>query len=148
MICIVCLVLLQVLLRYVFGMPLLWPEEITKWCLVWTGYIAAGVALRPNQHVSLTLFINKLSEPIRFWILFAGKAIILFFLVFFVRYGIQQAISNPSYSWAVQIRLIWVMLGMPLAGILMLVHIFYLIAEDLLALYSKKSDRVQEEKSW
>lgn len=134
---IVCLVLVQVLMRYVFNTGLLWPEEITKWCLVWVGYVGAGVALKDKGHVTLSLFVDRLSQGMRFWALHAGKWVVLLFLIAFTILGVQQALRNPAYSWAVNVRYLWVMLGLPLAGTLMITHIFYFIFEDLLSLFER-----------
>ncbi len=127
---IVALVLIQIFWRYVLNDALMWPEEITKWCMVWAGYFGAGIALRKRLHISLLMAVDRLKEDVRNWTLFAGHFIVLFFLVYFVILGIQQAISNPAFSWVVNIHLRWPMMGMPLAGFLMVIHNLHLILED------------------
>jgi TRAP-type C4-dicarboxylate transport system permease small subunit len=37
---------LQVALRYLFGVPLAWSEEVGRFCLVWLTFIGAGVLVR------------------------------------------------------------------------------------------------------
>ena len=133
------LVLVQVFCRYVIEYSLLWAEDITKWSLVWAGYFGAGCALRTSEHVSLFMVVNKLSDRTRFWVLFAGKVLILFFLVSFVVLGVQQAISNPGYSWAVNVRVMWAMFGMPIAGAFLLSHLIYLMLEDLVLRFCEEA---------
>lgn len=133
------LVLVQVFCRYVIEYSLLWAEDITKWSLVWAGYFGAGCALRTSEHVSLFMVVNKLSDRTRFWVLFAGKVLILYFLVSFVVLGVQQAISNPGYSWAVNVRVMWPMFGMPIAGAFLLSHLIYLMLEDLVSRFCEEA---------
>ncbi len=135
MFCIVTLVMIDILFRYVINVSLIWPQEITKWCLVWVGYIGAGAAVRLESNVAMTMFTNRLSERSRFWVLLCGKFIMLYFVVFFTGLGYQQALTNHAFSWAVHIPYTYVMLGMPLAGLLMLIHLFYLITKDFYALF-------------
>ena len=136
---IVVLVLIDISFRYIINMSLIWPQEITKWCLVWVGYIGAGVALRTESHVAMTMLTNWIGNRARFGVLLSGKFIMLFFVVFFTWYGYKQAIFNPAYSWAVHIRYTYVMLGMPLAGALMLIHLLYLITRDIYAWFYEPS---------
>lgn len=37
---------LQVTLRYLFGVPLGWSEEVGRFCLVWLTFVGAGVLVR------------------------------------------------------------------------------------------------------
>lgn len=133
------LVLVQVFCRYVIEYSLFWAEDITKWSLVWAGYFGAACALRTNEHVSLSLFVDWLGDRARIWVLFAGKLLILFFLVCFVVLGVQQAISNPGFSWAVNVRVMWAMFGMPIAGAFLLSHLLYLMLEDLVSVFCEEA---------
>ena len=85
------------------------------------------------------MVVNRLSDRARFWVLFAGNVLILFFLVCFVVLGVQQAISNPGYSWAVNVRVMWAMFGMPIAGAFLLSHLLYLVLEDLVSKYCEEA---------
>lgn len=128
------LVILQVFCRYVLEHPLLWPEDVTRWLLVWASYLGASIAVRLSGHISLTMLVNRISQRLRFWILFAGKGMVLFFLIIFTVFGYIQAVTNPAFSWQVGIAYMWPMLGMPLAGAFMLVHILLLITLDIATL--------------
>lgn len=127
-------VILQVFCRYILEHPLLWPEDVTRWLLVWAAYLGASIALRGGGHISLTMLVNRFPQRLRFWILFAGKFVILFFLIIFTGYGYIQAMTNPAFSWQVGIAYRWPMLGIPLTGAFMLVHMLLLITIDILSL--------------
>lgn len=52
---------LAVYFRYVVGAALPWPEEISGYLLVWISFTGAYLALRDGGHISLDLFVDKLS---------------------------------------------------------------------------------------
>ena len=124
-------VFVQVFFRYVLNQPLLGPAEITTWCLVWAGYLGAGVALRSDEHISLALITSRLNDKTQFIVKLMARFIVLYFLILFVYYGFVQALTSQAFSWAVEVKLMWAMLGIPVAGILMLAHIIYLIFKDI-----------------
>lgn len=124
-------VFVQVFFRYVLNQPLLAPAELTAWSLVWIGYFGASVVLRHEEHISVQMLISKLGGKSRFWFKLLVKFILLFFVLFFIIYGLKMALTSTAFSWAVNIRVMWAMLGIPLAGSFMLVHMLYLILKDI-----------------
>ena len=89
--------------------------------------------------IEYSLFFDWFCDRARIWVLFAGKLLILFFLVCFVVLGVQQAISNPGFSWAVNVRVMWAMFGMPIAGAFLLSHLLYLMLEDLVSVFCEET---------
>lgn len=124
-------VLVQVFFRYVLNQPLLGPAEITTWCLVWAGYLGAGVALRSDEHIALKIITSRLAPRQQFVFKLISRLIVLYFLVLFVYYGFVMALTSPAFSWAVEVKLMWAMLGIPVAGMAMLIHIIYLVFKDI-----------------
>lgn len=125
-------VLIQVFFRYVVNQPLLAPAELTTWCLVWAGYFGVSVVLRTEGHVSLQLVVSKFDGKIRFGIKLLAKCMVLFFVIFFTVYGLEHALTNKAFSWAVNMRVMWAMFGIPLAGSFMFIHMIYLILKDIM----------------
>ena len=128
---IVVLVLVQIFFRYVLNDSLIFPETITKWSMVWAGYIGASIALRDKEHVAITLFVGLFAPQKRFWFQLATQLIVLLFIVMFFYLGVKQAFTNPAFSWEIGIRLMWPMLGIPLAASMMIIHQLYLICESI-----------------
>lgn len=131
MLAILTSVIVQVFFRYVLNQPLLGPAEITTWCLVWAGYIGASVALRHDEHISLGLFTSRMPRNMRFVVKLVARFIVLYFVVLFVYFGFHMATTSPAFSWAVGVKLMWAMLGIPVAGTMMLLHVVYLILKDI-----------------
>jgi C4-dicarboxylate transporter DctQ subunit len=64
------LVLTQVVLRYVFGTPLVWVEEASIFLMIWMTFVGTGVALRRGAHVAMTLMLERFPAGLArtFWI--------------------------------------------------------------------------------
>ena len=52
---------LQVFMRYVLNMPLIWSEEFARYLFVWVAFIGAGYGVRRGIHISMEYFFNKMS---------------------------------------------------------------------------------------
>jgi C4-dicarboxylate transporter DctQ subunit len=48
----------NVVLRYVFHSGITWAEEMTRYTLLWTVFVGAGVIAREGTHVSMEAFFN------------------------------------------------------------------------------------------
>ena len=124
-------VLLQVFFRYVLNHALLWPEELSRWLLVWTGYLGAGVALKRHEHVALTVFVTKFPPKLARVTLFLGRLLFLIFILYFTYFGWTNMVRSNQYSWAIMVSFKWVMTSVPVCGLLMLIHILYFILQDI-----------------
>lgn len=56
------LVVLQVVTRYIFDVPLTWSEELARFALVWLTFVAAGFVMARRIHISVDLLASKLSR--------------------------------------------------------------------------------------
>lgn len=56
-----CLVFLNVVLRYGFNSSINVTEEVSRYLFVWLAFLGAILAFKENQHVSVTMFTEKLS---------------------------------------------------------------------------------------
>ncbi|AAU36659.1 MULTISPECIES: TRAP transporter small permease [Basfia] len=55
------LVFLNVVLRYGFNSSINITEEVSRYMFVWLAFLGAILAFNENQHVSVTVFVEKLS---------------------------------------------------------------------------------------
>lgn len=52
------LLFINVVLRYAFESGIAWAEEMTRYTLLWTVFVGAGVVTREGTHVSMEAFYN------------------------------------------------------------------------------------------
>jgi len=58
----VAIVVLQVFMRYVLNAALSWPEELTRYFMIWSGLLAAVYAHNEGQHVGIGLLLDPGSD--------------------------------------------------------------------------------------
>ena len=57
---IVLLLLLGVVSRYVFNLPMIWVDEVTSIAFLWSGMLGCVLAVDRNEHLRLNLFVDLL----------------------------------------------------------------------------------------
>lgn len=50
-----CIAIVNALLRYFFDRPLIWGEEISRYCMVWATLVGVALAYRAGLHVAVTI---------------------------------------------------------------------------------------------
>ncbi len=67
----------QIIARYFFK-PLLWPEELSLMCFVWTALLGGLYAKRDNSHVAFSMLYDAVSPRHQALMRVAGDALMLF----------------------------------------------------------------------
>ena len=74
----------QIVARYFFR-PLLWPEELSLMCFVWTALLGGIYAKREHGHVAFTMLYDAVKPRTQAWMRIVGNAMMLFaFIIAFV----------------------------------------------------------------
>ena len=115
----------QVVLRYGFGRPLTWSEEISRYLFVWVVFVGAAVAARRNGHIALDFLVNRLPAAPR-----RGLAVIMAVLCFgmlllvFVWQGWNLTIvSMRQESPATGLPVGYATLAIPVGGLLTAINL-------------------------
>jgi len=58
-------VALQIFMRYLFNMPLVWSEEFARYIFVWISFIGASYGVRQGSHIAMEFFFNKFGPRMR-----------------------------------------------------------------------------------
>ncbi len=51
----------QVVSRYIFGLPLVWVEELSTYAFIWGSFIGASLGLKQKRHIKILSFVSRLS---------------------------------------------------------------------------------------
>ena len=117
------LLFINVVLRYVFDSGIIWAEEMTRYTMLWTVFVGAGVVTREGTHVSMEAFFNL--WPAKFQRIgflainlccIATIAVIVYFGINMVRLVVEtDQISEAAFLP------MWIIYGaFPVGGILMI----------------------------
>jgi TRAP-type C4-dicarboxylate transport system permease small subunit len=70
----------QIVARYFFR-PLLWPEELSLMCFVWTALLGGIYAKREQAHVAFTMLYDAVKPRTQAWMRIIGNVMMLFAFV-------------------------------------------------------------------
>jgi tripartite ATP-independent transporter DctM subunit len=81
MVAIIGLLLTTVVTRYVIGKPIVWVDEVVSMSFIWVTMIGAALAMHRNEHLRLTLVVDRLSDRTRPYVQGFALAAVVAFLV-------------------------------------------------------------------
>ncbi|NBS94708.1 MAG: TRAP transporter large permease subunit [Betaproteobacteria bacterium] len=84
---IIGLLLTAVLTRYVFSQPLVWVDEIVSLSFIWVTMIGAALAMHRNEHLRLTIVVERLPEVWRPYLHGFALASVVAFLMATIPYA-------------------------------------------------------------
>ena len=124
-------VLLGVFFRYVLLRPLGWTEELARYLMIWSALLAVSVGIRYNEHVGITLLIQKLPYKVARIIRFITQLLIVLFLFELTRRGYVMAIKGiPQLSTGLGISMVWALASVPVSGLLALIQEILIIIKE------------------
>lgn len=110
-------IMLNVIMRRL-GMTLPWPEEIARYCYVYSGMISAGYCLRKNVNFRVDLLYQMFSRPMKILIEYVGKILVLFLYSFMAYASFNLIATTTSVSTALQLPMKYVYMSIPIGMIL------------------------------
>ncbi|MBY7144519.1 TRAP transporter small permease [Virgibacillus sp. NKC19-3] len=132
----ILLVLVQVLARYIFSVPVGWNAELSRYLLIWITWISASYAIRMREHIRITLLVDRFSPK--------GKKITELFVIFvwsafafamaFVGTEVvlsTQMLGQQTSSLGIPMWIVYIII--PLSGVLMIIRLVqqvYFIIKD------------------
>jgi C4-dicarboxylate transporter DctQ subunit len=113
----------NVVLRYVFHYGMSWAEEVTRYTLLWTVFVGAGVISREGTHVSMEALYNLFPEKLQRTAFLAIHVFCIATIVTIFFFGIdivKMVIETGQTSEAAFIPM-WLIYGaFPVGSILMI----------------------------
>lgn len=88
-----------VVLRYVFGIGLIWLQESLTWMHAAVFMLGAAYTLQREEHVRVDIFYRKMSEQQRAWVNLLGVLVFIFPMCAFFVY---QSIDYVAVSWSLR----------------------------------------------
>lgn len=123
----------QVISRYVLGTPSTFTEELLRFALVWLSMLGMAYVSGKQQHISLTLFLDKASPLLRhIWMLILQVCFGFFAIYVLIIGGLQiSSISMEQYSPALNMSMGHVYYALPLGGVLIIIYSVLNIVDSL-----------------
>ncbi|MGD9940929.1 MAG: TRAP transporter small permease [Clostridia bacterium] len=118
-------VLIGVFYRYVLDLPLSWPEEVSRYLMIWGASLAISLGIKSDEHVGLTVLMDRLKSPAARTLLRAvSYLLVLVFQLIFFWYSLQM-VKDAKYmqTLALGITMILPYAAMPVAMVLAVVQL-------------------------
>lgn len=135
------LVFANVVSRYVLNYSIIWVEEVTRYMMVWVGFVGSGLVLRYGAHIAVDVFQDLLplraAQLVRVLVVLvlAGAFAAMTWLgVQYVRFAWDQ--ETPVLNWNFGA----VYLAIPIGSALMLVHLLCIARPYVVARRFQKSE--------
>lgn len=128
------LVFANVVARYAFSYSFVWAEEVTRYMMVWVGFIGSGLVLRYGAHIAVEAFQDVL--PAR--AAQATRALVVLILAISFAAMTWLGVQYVLFAWDQETPILnWnfglVYLAVPLGSALMLVHLLCIARPYILA---------------
>ena len=82
-----------------FGIDMSISTDLAQLTFAWVSFIGADLALRQSRHMGVDMLVNRFPLPVQNAICLINYILILFFLIFAVRYGIDLCIVNAARKY-------------------------------------------------
>ena len=120
------IVITQTLSRYLFKIPIFWAEEFTRYLMIWGCFLGAALAIRDDEHISLSFLGERLSKKIRSYIKMSIILLILFFLLIFLKEGFALLTKQAKQLSPCMRMEMWIpFLALPIGGTLMFLEYLF-----------------------
>ncbi|MFO1268839.1 MAG: TRAP transporter small permease [Rubrivivax sp.] len=118
------LVMVNVIARYVFNHSFVWAEEISRYMMVWVGFLGAGLVLRVGAHIAVDVFQDMLPRRAAQAMRAGVVAVFGTSLVAMLWLGIEYVLfawgqETPVLNWNFGV----IYIAIPVGALLMLVHL-------------------------
>ena len=138
----VCLIFLQVVMRYVFNNSFSWSEELARYVFIWQCWLGTSLAFREKRHIKITIIEDALkSEKAKAAFRMIGHIAMVVFCVIVVKYGwdvCSAQIQLGRVSAGTKIPMWILYLCLPFSNLVVLIRVIAEGVEDVLIALGKK----------
>jgi len=134
-------VVIQIIARYVFSSPPVWTEDVARYAMVWTGLLGATLSFKTQSDA--VLMESIFPKPPHFLatcaVAIQGIAVLTFLLpiIYFCFYGLTGGFAKGYLARqsgltadTLGIPMVWISVAVPLAAIIIVIHLFARWAGD------------------
>jgi len=137
-------VLWQVFTRFILRQPSSFTEELARYLLIWLGLLGASYVTGKKLHLAIDLLPSRLKGKDRLVLNFFIHSLIFLFALFVMVIGgwrlVNLSFALQQVSAALQIRIGYVYLAVPLSGLFMMFYSGLFLWEDVQDLLGRRPD--------
>ena len=117
-------VLSQVVMRYVFARPNPWTEELSRFGFIWVSMLGAALAVELRTHFVFDQLVGMFRPKLQAVVRICSTAFVALMAVALIVLGVELfVLASSQRSPALNLPVSWIYASVPVAGLLMLLHI-------------------------
>ena len=141
-------IMLQVCLRYIFGIPLFWVPELAGFLLAFVALCGSSSCVRARMHVKVTVLYSLFPSWLRHLVIIIAYAVVAYYAWAIYSFGLLFAeLGQLEYSPSQTFNLYWPRMALTVGGILIMVQAVSVILREfgiLIGLYDEASSHAGE----
>ena len=114
-----CVMFMQICLRFLFHNTLIWPEEFSRYCFIYTAFFCIPMCIKLNKMLKVDIVVNFIPEKIRQYVLYLGDLVSFAIWMYLWVYSwdvLRNALETPSYSQTMGFNEV-IIYGMPVVAL-------------------------------
>jgi TRAP-type C4-dicarboxylate transport system permease small subunit len=132
-------ILMAITSRFIIKIPIPWTEELSRYLMVWTAFIAGSLGLRKGSHVGIRFLVQKVPKPVAKWMgLITNIALLIFFLFLIIEGVRMAALVAGQRSPVLNISMAWVYASLPTGAVLFAAFVLQSLVGSVRDLPDKK----------
>lgn len=127
MMAVTILLFINIILRFFFSAGISWTEEFVRYAIIWITFIGGSICFRRGIHVGIDVLIDYLPTKGKKILSFIINLMAIALMFFLIKFGIDLVIfsmNTGQLTPALQIKMYWVYLAIPIGALLSLIHLF------------------------
>ncbi|MEA1964423.1 MAG: TRAP transporter small permease [Candidatus Aerophobetes bacterium] len=132
------ILIIQVFLRYVLKTSIPFSAELARYLMVWVVFLAAGLALKEDTHISIRVLVDKLPGRARSSFNLAAQILLLVFLVLLMIESIAVLpYQRMQIILSMGVSVVWFYLAIPVGCSIMILFLFPKMYEKIKKIFGK-----------
>jgi len=123
---------LGVFFRYVVRDPLQWTEELARFLMLWSGFLAMNVAMHHRQHIKIDIIVRALPGWLCNSLGYISDLLICYFLIILTIKGYSMSVKTMMTASSMKFSMSWIYMSVPLGSFLTLVQVLLIFGARVL----------------
>lgn len=140
---IACIMMLQIVMRYVFSSSLSWAEEFTRYCFVWSVFISISFSIKKGSMLKIDAVTALMPKKVQAVLGITVDFVVLAFFVLLLvnsQQVIERLISSGQTSPAMGLPMVYVYAAAIVGFTLSVIRSIQSIVFSLKNLFKKSND--------
>ncbi len=125
----------NVILRYIFNSGLTWSDEISKYCLIFSGFTSISYWIRNKSGISVDALVQIMPEKVQKGLRIFAQVIVFLFFAWMFKGSIsvlQSVAKSGQVSGTLQISMVYIYMAPVLGFGLAVIRVVQVLALDVL----------------